>query len=439
MPPLPSLDETDHTLPSISQMSIAEIKHELLSLNNPSFVFNQRDDLESALRAARIKTRRTDDVGLAVGVGSGGGLSSGSGSGSGNSTSAALHAAKSNTPSSNNSNGDKPNSESNGNNSVGSNNLNVNLNLNAIDNHTATTSASTAMWSDLEDLAEDKDELSRRLVEYFVMVSSVPISEVDPEIDPNSPAKNDGKSKAAQKSRRANKSRPPDPSRDKMNSRTAGRFEVRRAHLMKYSEPEQEQGGGHDSYAALGGIAESNHGGKAMTRQNSVDSTASTDEEDDGTPGRVVKFQPSVPLAFGTSKNSVNSAELEKQQSSQQQQQQQQGRGMSNEKVLELCNDGMTVVNWKHSRIPKLANALGCGKTEGCPKKYRKSDFDTVWLLTFEYSLMDGGSGALEGLEEDSERRLRQKNEKMEKTHPLFRGDWKISARVMNEGFDDEE
>jgi len=123
----------------------------------------------------------------------------------------------------------------------------------------------------------------------------------------------------------------------------------------------------------------------------------------------------------------------------QQQQQQQQGRGMSNEKVLELCNDGMTVVNWKHSRIPKLANALGCGKTEGCPKKYRKSDFDTVWLLTFEYSLMDGGSGALEGLEEDSERRLRQKNEKMEKTHPLFRGDWKISARVMNEGFDDEE
>jgi len=324
MPPLPSLDETDHTLPSISQMSIAEIKHELLSLNNPSFVFNQRDDLESALRAARIKTRRTDDVGLAVGVGSGGGLSSGSGSGSGNSTSAALHAAKSNTPSSNNSNGDKPNSESNGNNSVGSNNLNVNLNLNAIDNHTATTSASTAMWSDLEDLAEDKDELSRRLVEYFVMVSSVPISEDDPEIDPNSPAKNDGKSKAAQKSRRANKSRPPDPSRDKMNSRTAGRFEVRRAHLMKYSEPEQEQGGGHDSYAALGGIAESNHGGKAMTRQNSVDSTASTDEEDDGTPGRVVKFQPSVPLAFGTSKNSVNSAELEKQQSSQQQQQQQQ-------------------------------------------------------------------------------------------------------------------
>ncbi|KAL7470195.1 hypothetical protein ACHAXS_013589 [Conticribra weissflogii] len=119
------------------------------------------------------------------------------------------------------------------------------------------------------------------------------------------------------------------------------------------------------------------------------------------------------------------------------QQQQQQGHGLSNDKVLEFCNDGMTVVNWKHSRIPKLANALGCGKEEGCPKKYDKSDFDTVWLLTFEYSMMDGGSGVLDELKDESERRLRQKKEE-ETTHSFFRGDWKISARVMNEGFDDE-
>ena len=48
----------------------------------------------------------------------------------------------------------------------------------------------------------------------------------------------------------------------------------------------------------------------------------------------------------------------------------------------------MTVVNWKHSQIPILARALGCGKNEGCPKRYKGRDFDTMWLLTFQYSLL---------------------------------------------------
>jgi hypothetical protein len=58
-----------------------------------------------------------------------------------------------------------------------------------------------------------------------------------------------------------------------------------------------------------------------------------------------------------------------------------------------LCDRGMTVVNWKHSRIPELARALGCGIEQGCPKKYDSKDFDTMWLLTFQYSLVLGGMG----------------------------------------------
>jgi len=52
----------------------------------------------------------------------------------------------------------------------------------------------------------------------------------------------------------------------------------------------------------------------------------------------------------------------------------------------------MTVVNWKHSRIPELARALGCGSAQGCPRKYDSEDFDTVWLITFQYTLMLGST-----------------------------------------------
>lgn len=76
----------------------------------------------------------------------------------------------------------------------------------------------------------------------------------------------------------------------------------------------------------------------------------------------------------------------------------------------DICNNGMAVVNWKHSRIPSLSTALGCGEEQGCPKKYHGRDFDIVWLLKFQYSI-EMGSGS------------------------DVQGGWKVSAQLVNEGF----
>ena len=110
--------------------------------------------------------------------------------------------------------------------------------------------------------------------------------------------------------------------------------------------------------------------------------------------------------------------------------------------VPSLCDNGMTVVNWKHSRIPALARALGCGKEEGCPKKYKGHDFDTMWLLTFQYTLLlvrgvgemnvEASFLALESLSKESQdTSLRHTKEKHR-----GEGKWKITAELVNEGFD---
>ena len=106
-----------------------------------------------------------------------------------------------------------------------------------------------------------------------------------------------------------------------------------------------------------------------------------------------------------------------------------------------LCHDGMTVVNWKHSRIPTLAQALGCGTLEGCPKKYHGDDFDTVWLLTFQYSLLEGVDGlfddsSMESLSSPLSRRsLRRLGTGKEEAAAITNGRWKVAARLVNEGF----
>ncbi|KAL7544800.1 hypothetical protein ACHAWF_008159 [Thalassiosira exigua] len=76
--------------------------------------------------------------------------------------------------------------------------------------------------------------ISRRLVEYFVMVACVPL------VDSDGTLRRTGE--------RIAKARPPDPSRDKMNSRTRGRFEVRRVHLSR-----DASSGSHDGRAPKGG------------------------------------------------------------------------------------------------------------------------------------------------------------------------------------------
>ncbi|KAL7441867.1 hypothetical protein ACHAXM_008089 [Skeletonema potamos] len=94
------------------------------------------------------------------------------------------------------------------------------------------------------------------------------------------------------------------------------------------------------------------------------------------------------------------------------------------EESRDICNNGVVVVNWKHSRIPNLSAAFGCGKKEGCPKKYDSRDFDTVWLLTFQYSIeVANRSNAL------------QSHNRLNNSPVTFEGDWKVSAQLVNEGF----
>ena len=122
-----------------------------------------------------------------------------------------------------------------------------------------------------------------------------------------------------------------------------------------------------------------------------------------------------------------------------------------------LCNGGLSVVNWKHSRIPFLARALGCGIGDGCPRKYKSDDFDTLWLLTFQYTLllkevnpdvlsdMDPSALGLDSMSSStiisqdgqsttttSTRRHLNKNEK----HSNHVGSWKVTAKLVNEGFE---
>ncbi|KAK1742459.1 hypothetical protein QTG54_007024 [Skeletonema marinoi] len=94
------------------------------------------------------------------------------------------------------------------------------------------------------------------------------------------------------------------------------------------------------------------------------------------------------------------------------------------EGARDICNNGMVVVNWKHSRIPNLSAALGCGKEEGCPQKYHSKDFDTVWLLTFQYSIEMGNES-------------KKSHSRNLKNSPIaVEGDWKVSAQLVKEGFD---
>ena len=122
-------------------------------------------------------------------------------------------------------------------------------------------------------------------------------------------------------------------------------------------------------------------------------------------------------------------------------------------KILRFCQNGMTVVNWKHSLIPNLARALGCGKAEGCPKKYHGHDFDTVWVITYTYSIpltssgpqqsqpaIDAASAPLdvEALSKGSSKASKEKHHRQLKTKSSTNTDvsWVISAQTVQEGFD---
>ena len=96
--------------------------------------------------------------------------------------------------------------------------------------------------------------------------------------------------------------------------------------------------------------------------------------------------------------------------------------------IGDYCNNGMVVVNWKHSRIPKLSRALGCGKKQGCPKIYSSDDFDTVWLLTYQYSIEVRN-------ENDISRRKSSDRQYLKNLPFPAQGYWNVSVQLINEGF----
>jgi hypothetical protein len=112
---------------------------------------------------------------------------------------------------------------------------------------------------------------------------------------------------------------------------------------------------------------------------------------------------------------------------------------------LRLCQNGMTVINWKHSLIPNLAQALGCGKKVGCPSKYHSHDFDTVWVITYEYSLplviVKPPNSTISPVENLSRRSSKPSNHKQRVLNHVESTEidtltWKISAQMVKEGFD---
>lgn len=101
--------------------------------------------------------------------------------------------------------------------------------------------------------------------------------------------------------------------------------------------------------------------------------------------------------------------------------------GSNDTDIIRMCQNEMTVVNWKHSLIPNLAHALGCGREQGCPKKYKGHDFDTVWVITYKLSV----PVAIEQSNKDH-RWLKHKS----KLSPENVLSWEISAQTIQEGFD---
>ena len=280
---------TSSPLPQLESMSISELKLELMKLNDPSFLFTQRDELEYALKSARkikgdiveeeennnestvdeneekavqkeavlapnsvttanvVKEETTsssnnEKLPDLASVSSAGSTSRGS------SQSSSVSPARSANVSSSNSNSKNtrvvskykptqppqvatPNKKkatsSPKNESSGTSSSNNNYN-----NEKKNPSSSRASNASVSDILNDKSSssedqqsvaISRRLVEYFVMVSCIPITDTKTL-----------EAAAANKSNR--KMRPPNPDVDKMNSRTKARFDVRRVHLQQQSD-----------------------------------------------------------------------------------------------------------------------------------------------------------------------------------------------------------
>jgi hypothetical protein len=89
----------------------------------------------------------------------------------------------------------------------------------------------------------------------------------------------------------------------------------------------------------------------------------------------------------------------------------------------EMCGK-VALVSWKHDDIPHLSRSLGCGKKDGCPKTWARSDdFDSTWQILYSYHKQLYPSFLTEEKENQN---------KDWGAHPQ----WWISGHVIKEGFD---
>ena len=255
---------TSQPPPQLESMSISEIKLELMNLNDPSFLFTQRDELEYALKSARTikgvdndveeKEKEVDDDAVQeqakvpapppnssttvpdlATVSSAGSTSRGSSSQSSSVSPVRSTNVSVNSSSSKNNNSRvvskyKPTTTTQQPTQVATpNNMSTSpKNESSNNNNDDEKKPSRASNASISDILEEEEEattsISRRLVEYFVMVSCIPITD---------PKTLEAASK--QKMMKQRTSRPPNPDVDKMNSRTKARFDVRRVHLQQQS------------------------------------------------------------------------------------------------------------------------------------------------------------------------------------------------------------
>jgi len=117
------------------------------------------------------------------------------------------------------------------------------------------------------------------------------------------------------------------------------------------------------------------------------------------------------------------------------------------EHILGLLRSGVlcgksVIICWKHSDLANLAQSLGCGHENGCPKKWYGRDFDSLWEIKYAYRKLLNSPLAAEGVTEKKKKKKKKKdNEDNGKSHydkpqwdkyPI----WHVAGSEQQQGFD---
>lgn len=94
-----------------------------------------------------------------------------------------------------------------------------------------------------------------------------------------------------------------------------------------------------------------------------------------------------------------------------------------------LCGK-VTVVAWKHTLFPDLANAVGCGPDQGCPISLSEDDYESVWQIQlvffdpkFDNNNNNNGTAAFSSPSSTTDRQKQQRQ-------------WYVYGTVVSQGFD---